>query len=76
MLTHILRDLTHANTRKVIDCEPRIPWIIFGKQPSKSILKEGILQAFCKFLHPHSFRQILEENFNEDTRGRGGIVFV
>jgi hypothetical protein len=76
MLTHIFRNLAHANTRKVIDCEPGVPWIILGKQSSKSILKEGILQAFCKFLHSHSFGQILEEDFNEDARGRGGVVFV
>jgi hypothetical protein len=76
MFAHILRNLAHSNRSEVIDREPRIAWIILREHAGERFLKIRILQPFDKFLHSHDLAELLEKNFDKDTRGGGGLLFV
>lgn len=76
MLTHVFRDATHADGRKVVDGEPGIPRVVFGEQACERICQERVLQTLHQLFHAHCFGNVLKQNLDKDTRRRSGFFLV
>ena len=76
MSSHVLSNSSHANRGEVVDGESCIAWVIGWKESIKVRLQKVFLEAVLQFLHPHSLREILKENFNENTTAGGRLFLV
>lgn len=76
MLSHVLRHRTETNTGEEINRESRILGIVDREHVAQVHLEIRLLESFGELLQSHSFENLLEHDFDEDTTRRGGVVLV
>ena len=76
ILTHLLRNDTQANTREVVDREPRILRVIHRDHSFAELLYFRILKPLRDSLYTHRFDHLLEHDLDEDATTASRLVFI
>lgn len=76
MFPHLLRDRTQPDRREVVDREPRVLGVVEREHVLERSLHAGLSKPLRQLLHSQLLRHLLEQNLDEDTTGRGGLVLV
>ena len=78
MFAHFLCETTHADTGEVIDCETGVALVgvVHGEDAVEAGAEDVVFEARLESSHTHCFREVLEEDLDENTAAGGGFVFV
>jgi len=76
MLSESIRKPSETNRSEKVDGEACIARIIGREETTKDVLHDWVGKSLSKLGKAERFGKLLGENFDENTRRRGRVIFV
>lgn len=76
IFSHLLGNSSHADRSEVVDGESCIAGVVVRKESFEVGSEKVFLEAVLQFLHAHGLREILKEDFDENTTARSRFLLI